>query len=160
MKRSNPLCLVRSTKRMRPGSETFSRNATDRVSSAGRRRVPPRTTAATSRGGAATNMKEEFQVYGLPEWSVQVVGFLKLRNSEGNGIPLTEALDRVIYAKLLPKLRGEDSSQHEQRGDRTGHQERSALQGQLAEPLPAVTQDQDGVGLAFHPVRAVPLTGA
>ena len=30
------------------------------------------------RGGSATNMKEEFQAYGLPEWSVQVVGFLKL----------------------------------------------------------------------------------
>jgi uncharacterized membrane protein YphA (DoxX/SURF4 family) len=30
------------------------------------------------RGGAATNMKEEFQVYGLPGWSMQVVGFLKL----------------------------------------------------------------------------------
>jgi len=30
------------------------------------------------RGGAATNMKEEFQVYGLPGWSVQVIGFLKL----------------------------------------------------------------------------------
>ncbi len=30
------------------------------------------------RGGAAANMKEEFQVYGLPEWSVRVVGFLKL----------------------------------------------------------------------------------
>jgi uncharacterized membrane protein YphA (DoxX/SURF4 family) len=30
------------------------------------------------RGGAAANMKEEFQVYGLPGWSVQIVGFLKL----------------------------------------------------------------------------------
>jgi uncharacterized membrane protein YphA (DoxX/SURF4 family) len=30
------------------------------------------------RGGAATNMKEEFQVYGLPGWSVQVIGLLKL----------------------------------------------------------------------------------
>jgi hypothetical protein len=30
------------------------------------------------RGGAATNMKEEFEVYGLPGWSVHVVGFLKL----------------------------------------------------------------------------------
>jgi uncharacterized membrane protein YphA (DoxX/SURF4 family) len=30
------------------------------------------------RGGSAANMKEEFQVYGLPPWSVQVVGFLKL----------------------------------------------------------------------------------
>lgn len=30
------------------------------------------------RGGAAANMKEEFQVYGLPGWSVQVVGLLKL----------------------------------------------------------------------------------
>lgn len=30
------------------------------------------------RGGSAANMKEEFEVYGLPGWSVQVVGFLKL----------------------------------------------------------------------------------
>lgn len=30
------------------------------------------------RGGAATNMKEEFQTYGLPSWSVVVIGFLKL----------------------------------------------------------------------------------
>jgi hypothetical protein len=30
------------------------------------------------RGGTAANMKEEFQVYGLPEWSVQAIGFLKL----------------------------------------------------------------------------------
>jgi uncharacterized membrane protein YphA (DoxX/SURF4 family) len=30
------------------------------------------------RGGSATSMKEEFQVYGLPGWSVQVIGFLKL----------------------------------------------------------------------------------
>ncbi len=38
-----------------------------------------------------------------------VVGFVGLRESEGDGLPLKEALDRVIYAKLLPKLRGEDS---------------------------------------------------
>jgi hypothetical protein len=30
------------------------------------------------RGGSAQNMKEEFEAYGLPAWSVQVVGFLKL----------------------------------------------------------------------------------
>ena len=30
------------------------------------------------RGGTAVNMTEEFEVYGLPEWSVRVVGFLKL----------------------------------------------------------------------------------
>lgn len=30
------------------------------------------------RGGTATNMKEEFQTYGLPSWSVVVIGFLKL----------------------------------------------------------------------------------
>lgn len=30
------------------------------------------------RGGSARNMKEEFQIYGLPAWSVQVIGFLKL----------------------------------------------------------------------------------
>ena len=30
------------------------------------------------RGGNASNMKEEFQVYGLPSWFVVVIGFLKL----------------------------------------------------------------------------------
>ena len=30
------------------------------------------------RGGASANMKEEFQTYGLPPWSVQLIGFLKL----------------------------------------------------------------------------------
>ena len=39
----------------------------------------------------------------------EVIGFLALRESEGDGMPLEVALDQVIYAKLLPKLRGEDS---------------------------------------------------
>jgi hypothetical protein len=30
------------------------------------------------RGGAAKNMKEEFDAYGLPDWSMKAVGFLKL----------------------------------------------------------------------------------
>lgn len=30
------------------------------------------------RGGDASNLKEEFAVYGLPEWSFFVVGFFKL----------------------------------------------------------------------------------
>ncbi|MEM6628435.1 MAG: DoxX family protein [Bacteroidota bacterium] len=30
------------------------------------------------RGGDATNMKEEFAVYGLPEWFMKVIGALKL----------------------------------------------------------------------------------
>ena len=30
------------------------------------------------RGGSATNMKEEFQTYGLPGWTLQAVGLLKL----------------------------------------------------------------------------------
>jgi len=30
------------------------------------------------RGGGAANMKEEFAAYGLPEWMVGVIGFLKL----------------------------------------------------------------------------------
>ncbi len=44
-------------------------------------------------------------------WRVidEVVGFMQLRESEGGGLSMSEALDRVIYAKLLPKLRGEDS---------------------------------------------------
>jgi len=30
------------------------------------------------RGGAATNMKEEFEVYGLPVWFMGAVGFVKI----------------------------------------------------------------------------------
>lgn len=30
------------------------------------------------RGGKAVNMKEEFATYGLPGWSVKVIGFLKI----------------------------------------------------------------------------------
>ncbi len=34
--------------------------------------------ATAYRGGNAGNMKEEFAAYGLPTWSVAVVGFLKV----------------------------------------------------------------------------------
>jgi hypothetical protein len=30
------------------------------------------------RGGNASNIKEEFEVYGLPNWSCYVIGFLKV----------------------------------------------------------------------------------
>ena len=30
------------------------------------------------RGGDANNMREEFRIYGLPEWSVGVIGVLKV----------------------------------------------------------------------------------
>jgi len=30
------------------------------------------------RGGSARNMKEEFEVYGLPSWFMRAVGFLKV----------------------------------------------------------------------------------
>jgi hypothetical protein len=33
------------------------------------------------RGGAATNMREEFAAYGLPAWSCYVVGFLKVASA-------------------------------------------------------------------------------
>lgn len=34
--------------------------------------------ATAWRGGEATNMKEEFAVYGLPQWFMFAVGFLKV----------------------------------------------------------------------------------
>jgi uncharacterized membrane protein YphA (DoxX/SURF4 family) len=34
--------------------------------------------ASDWRGGAANNMQEEFETYGLPDWSMKVVGALKL----------------------------------------------------------------------------------
>lgn len=33
------------------------------------------------RGGNASNMKEEFEVYGLPEWFMHFVGFLKITSA-------------------------------------------------------------------------------
>ena len=33
--------------------------------------------ATAYRGGSAKNLREEFAVYGLPSWSVTVIGFLK-----------------------------------------------------------------------------------
>lgn len=34
--------------------------------------------ASKWRGGEAQNIKEEFEVYGLPEWSLFIVGFSKI----------------------------------------------------------------------------------
>lgn len=34
--------------------------------------------ASPWRGGSATNMREEFAAYGLPEWAPGAVGFLKI----------------------------------------------------------------------------------
>jgi hypothetical protein len=44
-------------------------------------------------------------------WRVldEVIGFLRMRGAELNGPTLADALDRAVYAKILPKLRGEDS---------------------------------------------------
>ncbi len=33
------------------------------------------------RGGSASNMKEEFEVYGLPQWFMYFVGFLKITSA-------------------------------------------------------------------------------
>jgi hypothetical protein len=44
-------------------------------------------------------------------WRVvnEVFGFLLRREASGVGLSFSNALDRVIYAKIIPKLRGEDS---------------------------------------------------
>ncbi|MGB5429875.1 MAG: DoxX family protein, partial [Eudoraea sp.] len=34
--------------------------------------------ATQCRGGSAKTIKEEFAAYGLPEWSLYVIGFLKV----------------------------------------------------------------------------------
>ena len=45
-------------------------------------------------------------------WRViaEIVRFLGARGREGGGLSLDDAMDRVIYAKVLPKLRGDDST--------------------------------------------------
>ena len=47
-------------------------------------------------------------------WRVieETVRFMERRRSEGANLSATEALDRVIYAKVLPKLRGDDSQRY------------------------------------------------
>ena len=49
-------------------------------------------------------------------WRViaEVVGYLEAREREGGALDAKEALDRVIYAKVLPKLRGDDSPRYEE----------------------------------------------
>ena len=44
-------------------------------------------------------------------WRViaEVVQFMELRQGQRAILSVDDALDRVIYAKVLPKLRGEDS---------------------------------------------------
>ena len=44
-------------------------------------------------------------------WRViaEIVHFLEARGREGDGLSFDDAMDRVIYAKVLPKLRGDDS---------------------------------------------------
>ena len=44
-------------------------------------------------------------------WRVieEVVRFMELRQTEGADLPVNDALDRVLYAKVLPKLRGDDA---------------------------------------------------
>ena len=45
-------------------------------------------------------------------WRVikEVVGFVERATADGGSLDATAALDRVIYAKILPKLRGDDSA--------------------------------------------------
>ena len=44
-------------------------------------------------------------------WRViaEIVHFLEARGREGDGLSFDDAMDRVIYAKVLPKLRGDES---------------------------------------------------
>ena len=49
-------------------------------------------------------------------WRViaEVVRYLEAREPNGGALDAKEALDRVIYAKVLPKLRGDDSPRYEE----------------------------------------------
>lgn len=57
------------------------------------------------RGGNAGNLREEFAYYGLPEWSVYVIGFLKLTAATGllAGIflPLLVMPSAILLASLM-----------------------------------------------------------
>ena len=49
-------------------------------------------------------------------WRVidEVVHYLEAREPKGGALNAQEALDRVVYAKVLPKLRGDDSRRYEE----------------------------------------------
>jgi hypothetical protein len=59
----------------------------------------------TYRGGEASNMKEEFAHYGLPNWSVYVIGFLKVSSAAGllAGIFITPLVlpSSILLASLM-----------------------------------------------------------
>ncbi len=57
------------------------------------------------RSGEATNMKEEFAVYGLPAWSVWVVGFIKIAAAvlliTGVWVPVVTQPAAYVLAALM-----------------------------------------------------------
>jgi hypothetical protein len=57
------------------------------------------------RGGDANSMKEEFKVYGLPGWTVNVVGFLKLALAillvAGIWVPVVTMPSAAVMAALM-----------------------------------------------------------
>ena len=57
------------------------------------------------RGGDAKNLREEFQVYGLPNWSVPVVGLAKITLAitlvAGIWLPLPVRFAAILMAALM-----------------------------------------------------------
>ena len=64
------------------------------------------------RGGNAGNLKEEFAYYGLPAWSVFVIGFLKLSSATGLLLGIFSPIVVLPSALLLAVLMAGALSMH------------------------------------------------
>lgn len=69
------------------------------------------------RGGNADNMKEEFAHYGLPAWSVGVIGFFKLVSATGLILGIFLPMLALPSAILLAVLMAGALSMHLKVGD-------------------------------------------
>jgi hypothetical protein len=56
------------------------------------------------RGGSASNIKEEFAHYGLPSWSVYLIGFLKIASALGLIVGIFISAFVIPFASLLALL--------------------------------------------------------
>ena len=81
-------------------------------------------------------------------WRVisEVVRYLEARAREGGELDEHEALDRVIYAKVLPKLRGDDSPRLREALTKCKHVLKERKLERSVEKVEALDQDRESTG--------------
>ena len=81
-------------------------------------------------------------------WRViaEVVRYLEARAREGGELDEHEALDRVIYAKVLPKLRGDDSPRLQEALRQCKHVLKERKLARSVEKVEALDQDREATG--------------